>query len=142
MAKIEYIKLLYEKSDLNEAGNPVEILINARLKFHPLDIQYKMAYHLHLFVVNAWADLESTVVLTNWDEAVLYHNRIEKNETLNQLSIDVNAEQKEVNIEEISTFVNLDSKPNIAIKVLGKLVPVFSESTKFSNNYIFNIHLK
>ena len=142
MAKIEYIKLLYEKTDLNEVGKSVEIMITTKLKFHPLDIQYKMAYHLHLFVVNAWADLESTTVLANWDEAVLYNNRIEKNETLNQLSVDVRAEEKEVNIKEISTFVNLARKPNIAIKVLGKLVPVFSESTKFSNNYIFNIHLK
>ncbi len=142
MAKIDYIKLLFDKTDHLESGRPVDIIITARLKFHPLDIKFEMAYQLHLIIVNAWADINPKMFLDNWDEAVLYQNDIEQNDTLYQISTLVNAAEAEVDISKVATIANLDKKSNMGVKAMGKLVPVFSPATKFSNNYIFNLHLK
>jgi len=141
MAKIECIKVFSQKADLNKIVTPLVISINAKLKFLPVEVNFKMHYQLHFFILDACTDMETTVLLVNWDEAVICQNKSDLNNVLDHLNIGIEAVEGEVNIKKVATIVNRDKEVVCGIKVLAKLVPVISEATKLSNNYLFDLQL-
>ena len=142
MAKIEDIKLIAAETDLTVKNLPLKMSVGTSLSFHPLDLKGRMEYQLHLFIIHACTDLGTFNINYNWDEAQLFSNNQDKEDLLLHLQVSVLVSDAEAVTRTIWTTFSLDKPPACGIKVMGKLIPVFSQATKMSHNYIFDLHLK
>ena len=142
MAKILGIKILNENEELGAKTESFEILVVTAVKFHALDIKYQMEYQLHLFVIHACEDTGKLALLTNWDEAELLGSKDMENDLIAKFNLQITSGEADACIKNIATTLVLDRLPGCGIKVMGKLVPVFSDAASISNHYIFNLLLK
>ena len=127
-----YPKTIYVGDNVND------ITVVVKVKFHPLDIQLKMPYCLHLFVYDIHGVVDPPLVLPNWDESNVVSFMLDrKDDSLGQEVVMLKAEEEEITVTtpmalSLGRFKKERSLISRKMKVFATIAPVVGRASKFS----------
>ena len=72
MAKIISVGLLSIPDVINVGDNISDITVVTKIEFHDIDIKLQMEYCLHIFVYDIHGEMDTPLVVANWDETKVF----------------------------------------------------------------------
>lgn len=132
-------KTIYVSDDVHDVTVVVEV------KFHPLDLQLKMPYCLHLFVYDIHGVVDPPLLLPNWDESnVVSFMLNRKDDFLGHEVVLLEAEQEEITVTspmalKLGKFKKERSLISRKLEIFATIAPVVGRASKFSKPITANI---
>ncbi|WP_452225541.1 hypothetical protein [Lacinutrix chionoecetis] len=141
MSKIISVALEFIPEIIIVNDNDNDFTVNVEIEFHPLDIQLKMEYCLHLFVYDIHGEVDAPLVLPNWDESeVLSISLDRKDEYLGFATKKLFAEKKEIMLSvpmrlKLGKLSHTSSHFSKKLKVFATIAPAVGRASKWSEPF-------
>lgn len=72
MAKIISVGMLSIPDIINVGDNVSDITVVTKIEMHEIDLKLQMEYCLHIFVYDIHGEMDTPLVIANWDESKVF----------------------------------------------------------------------
>jgi hypothetical protein len=140
MCKIISVDLLSVPKEIHVGDNNTDITVVTKIEFHPLDIQTKMEYCLHIFVYDVHGALDAPLVIPNWDESTLVPISTDRKDVfLGREVVLLSALEKKITIEtpmalRLGKFGDHGALYSRKLEVFATVAPVIGRASKWSKS--------
>ncbi|WP_452220572.1 hypothetical protein [Lacinutrix salivirga] len=141
MSKIISVNLESIPEVIMVNDNHNDFNVSVEIEFHSLDIKFEMEYCLHLFVYDIHGEVDSPLVLPNWDESeVLSISLDRKDEYLGFSTKKIIAEQKQMFLKvpmrlKLGKLSHSSSRFSKRLKVFATIAPAIGRASKWSDPF-------
>ena len=145
MCKILAVELLEIPDEIHLGDNKTDFTVVTKIEFHPIDLEAKMEYCLHLFVYDIHGSLDAPLIIPNWDESTVRSITEDRKDVfLGKEMVMLRATDKNVTIKTEMVLKLGDfgkSSPIYArkLEVFATIAPVVGRASKWSKVFVTDI---
>jgi hypothetical protein len=145
MAKIISVGLLSIPDVINVGDNISDITVVTKIEFHDIDIKLQMEYCLHIFVYDIHGEMDTPLVVANWDETKVFPiSASRKDVFLGEKKELLTANEKNIEILSpialhLGKFNKQDHYVSRKIEAFATLTPAIGRASKWSEPFTAQI---